>query len=108
MKEGDTPSHLQFSEERKNEKEQFATIRFHGNLGKLENGKRLEEKKVAVPIKIGQILVELQSDIGIELRRDSTLILVNGVEANALEDLETVIVQGDEVALVPMFHGGES
>ncbi|MDG6907340.1 MAG: MoaD/ThiS family protein [Nitrososphaerota archaeon] len=40
------------------------------------------------------------------MRRDSTLIIVNGVEARALEDLETEIVSGDEIVLLPMFHGG--
>lgn len=107
MREGDIPNPLQFSEGRKGT-EQFATVRFHGNLRKLRNGQRLDEKKIAVPTKILELLKELESFHGLELRRDSTLILVNGVEANALQDLETVVMEGDEVALIPMFHGGEN
>lgn len=106
MREEGTPSRLQFSEEKKGI-ELHATVRFHGNLGKIKDGQRLDQLKIAVPIKILDILVGLEASYGLELRRDSTLILVNGVEANALQDLETIIVDGDEVALVPMFHGGE-
>jgi molybdopterin converting factor small subunit len=48
----------------------------------------------------------LQDRYRIELRRDSILMMVNGVEANALNDLETIIQPNDVVVLVPMFHGG--
>jgi molybdopterin converting factor small subunit len=51
-------------------------------------------------------LAGLSKSFGIEIRRDSTLVLVNGVEANALLDLDTIVVRGDEVSLIPMFHGG--
>ena len=34
------------------------------------------------------------------------LVLVNGVEASALDELETMIHPGDVVVLLPMFHGG--
>lgn len=84
----------------------FATVRLHGNLGKQSNGKRLETEKVSAPIKVGDLLAELSSSYNLDLRRASTLVLVNGVEANALDDLETVVKEGDEVSLVPMFHGG--
>jgi len=77
-----------------------------GDLGKLPNGSRLGEEEIVTPITIGEVLTSLCANHGITLRRDSTLILVNGVEANALEDLDTVVDAGDEVVLVPMFHGG--
>ena len=86
----------------------FATVKIHGSIGKMPDGKRIEEQKIAVPVKVGDLLSSLSSSFGLELRRDSTLVLVNGVEANVLQDLDTVIDSGDEVALVPMFHGGGS
>jgi molybdopterin converting factor small subunit len=57
-------------------------------------------------MKLGSVLEALEKDYGLELPRESTLVIVNGVEARALEDLDTVIRSGDEVVLVPMFHGG--
>jgi len=103
MKEEGTPSLSPSSAERN---ESLATVRFLGNLGKLPNGKKVEIQKITVPVTIGNLLMELQRSSGVELRRDSTLVLLNGVEANALQDLETVVIAGDEVALIPMFHGG--
>jgi len=104
MKEDVTPSPLRSSEE---ESSSFATIRLTGNLGKLKDGKRLDIERIAAPLTVGRLLEELQKSTGLNLRRDSTLVLVNGVEANALQDLETLVVGGDEVALIPMFHGGQ-
>ena len=103
MKEGGTPSRLLSSEEKN---EAFATITIHGSLGKLRDGTKLETERVSAPIKIGELLEKLSSMHGLEFRRDSTLVLVNGVEANVLQDLDTVVNEGDQVSLVPMFHGG--
>jgi molybdopterin converting factor small subunit len=86
--------------------EAFATLRLHGSLGKLPGGRRLEVEKISVPVTVGELLSGLSDSLSLDLRRDSTLVLVNGVEANALQDLETVICEGDEVSLVPMLHGG--
>ena len=105
MKEEDTPSLLRYSE---GKSDPFATVRIHGNLGKLQSGKRIEIEKVPVPIKVGEMLDRLSTIFGLEIRRDSTLVLLNGVEANVLEDLDTIITEGDEVSLVPMFHGGQT
>ena len=38
--------------------------------------------------------------------RPNALILVNGREISALEGLETVVEDGDEVVLIPVTHGG--
>jgi molybdopterin converting factor small subunit len=78
-----------------------------GSLAKLPDGQRLGEESIPTPIKLSDLLESLQSSYRIELRRDGTLVLINGVEANALSDLDTVIVSGDSVVFVPMFHGGE-
>lgn len=103
MKEGDTQNPSLFSE---GKSKSFATLRVHGNLSKLPDGRRLDEQKLIVPITVGDLLTRLNSLQGIDVKRDSTLVLVNGVEASALQDLETVIQECDEVSLVPMFHGG--
>jgi len=103
MKEEGTPSLSPSSTERNNS---LATVRLLGNLGKLPDGKKVEVQKIITPVTIGNLLEELQRSTGLVLRRDSTLVLVNGVEANALQDLDTMVIAGDEVALIPMFHGG--
>lgn len=38
--------------------------------------------------------------------RPNTLILVNGKEINILNGLETKLNQDDEVAIIPVSHGG--
>jgi molybdopterin converting factor small subunit len=104
MKEDVTPSPSRSSDEKSSS---FATIRLMGNLGKLSNGEKMDIEKIVAPLTVGRLLEELQKSTGMEFRRESTLVLVNGVEANALQDLDTLVLAGDEVALVPMFHGGE-
>ena len=106
MKDEGTQSRSQFSGEKSNSA--FAFLRIHGSLGKTTDGKRIEREIIAVPQTVGELLESLSNRFGIQVRRDSTLVLVNGVEANALRDLDTVIQDGDQVALVPMFHGGGS
>ena len=83
-----------------------ASVKIVGNLGRMPNNEKIDKVKVVAPVKLGSLVSLLQREYNIELRRDSTLIMVNGVEARALEDLETNVLPGDEVVLVPMFHGG--
>ena len=104
MREDDIQNRLQSSEE-KNE-QQFAIIKIVGNLARSTSGNRLDNLKINTPIELGALLEKLAQTHGLVLRRESTLVLVNGVEANALDDLETVIRAGDAVFLVPMIHGG--
>lgn len=108
MKEDDTRSRLRFSENSRevSSENSKASVRILGNLGRLPDGKRLESETVEAPEKLGRILEIIMSKHGVDLRRDSTLVLVNGVEANALNDLETMIQPRDQVILIPMFHGG--
>ena len=77
-----------------------------GNLCKLPDGGKFDPEKIGAPIKVKAILALLEEKYKVTIRRDSTLILVNGVEVNALDDLETLVLEGDQVSLVPMFHGG--
>ncbi|HVB11577.1 MAG TPA: hypothetical protein VNE86_00490 [Nitrososphaerales archaeon] len=73
----------------------------------MPNREKIDKINVVAPVKLGSLVSLLQREYSLELRRDSTLIMVNGVEARALEDLETDILPGYEVVLVPMFHGGK-
>ena len=104
MKADDIQNRSQFSEE-KNER-RFATIKIVGNIARLPSGKRLDSLRIDVPTKLGSLFETLSGVYGLDIRRESTLVLVNGVEANALEDLETIVQEGDEVFFVPMIHGG--
>ena len=83
-----------------------ASIRIKGSLAMTPDGVRVDSEVVNTPAKLGYLLETLQRKYQLDLRRDSTLIIVNGVEAGALDDLETVVVSGDDVVLIPMFHGG--
>lgn len=83
-----------------------AEIRVIGSLGRLPNGESLHSVVIQTPKCLRDVLSELRKRYGVELRRDSLLVLINGVEANALEDLDTVLNAEDIVVLIPMFHGG--
>lgn len=85
----------------------FATVKLVGNLSSCTDGRKVPDLSFSVPSKLSEILSKLQDTYRLELRRESILILVNGVEANALDDLETLVLSNDEVVLIPMFHGGQ-
>jgi molybdopterin converting factor small subunit len=103
MKEEDIPTGSPFSAESAGE---TASIKIMGNLGRMPSGERIDDEIVSTPVRLGSLLETLQGKYHLDLRRDSTLVMINGVEARALEDLETIVLTGDEVVLVPMFHGG--
>jgi len=104
MKEEDIQSQSQSSARTPNG---YASVKIMGNLGRMPNREKIDKINVVAPVKLGSLVSLLQREYSLELRRDSTLIMVNGVEARALEDLETDILPGYEVVLVPMFHGGK-
>jgi molybdopterin converting factor small subunit len=81
-------------------------VKIIGSLGLTTKGERIGEESADVPSKLRDIISSLEKKYGLVLRRDSTLIMVNGVEARALDDLDTLIEPGDEVVFIPMFHGG--
>lgn len=45
-------------------------------------------------------------DSELEDPRPNSLILVNGKDISVLNELETILKNGDEVVLVPVLHGG--
>jgi molybdopterin converting factor small subunit len=51
-------------------------------------------------------LKELLLDSSTSDPRPNALILVSGREINSLNGLETVLHEGDEIALLPIAHGG--
>lgn len=53
-----------------------------------------------------QALKELLLDSSTSDPRPNALILVSGREINALEGVDTVLHEGDEVAMLPIAHGG--
>lgn len=77
-----------------------------GSLRRTANGKEIDPVQVVATSKLEDVLNYLERKYEMEIRRDSTLILVNGVEARALEGFESLITSGDEIVLIPMFHGG--
>ena len=103
MKEEDTQSQLQYSDRQSSD---LATAKLMGGIGKMADGTKVRSRVFSTPLKISELFDLLSKEIGLELRRDSTLVLVNGVEANAIEDLNTIIRGGDSIVLIPMFHGG--
>ncbi len=86
-----------------------ARIKLVGNLAKPENpaaDKPPESLSVETPVKLGVAIENLVRQYSLPLRRESILILLNGVEAAALEDLNTTVNDDDLVVMIPMFHGG--
>ncbi len=102
MREENIQKRLQSSNYSCNE----AVVKIMGNLGRMPNGQRVESEFVSTPVRLGDLLDFLQKKYSLDLRRDSALITINGVEARALSDLETSVESGDEVVFIPMFHGG--
>jgi MoaD family protein len=85
---------------------------FRGLSGKNKVSMELEEP-ATVKIVIQKIVEGFSSEfrrvlIDSELRdpRPNALILVNGREISAIRGLETEVNAGDEIALVPVSHGG--
>ncbi|HKW04141.1 MAG TPA: MoaD/ThiS family protein [Nitrososphaerales archaeon] len=86
--------------------EDFASVKLLGNLSKSSDGKKVSTLTVNVPIKLSKLIAVMNERHGLEIARENVLILVNGVEANALEDLDTIVGSTDQVVFIPMFHGG--
>ena len=101
MREGSTQSDSQSSSN-----PGFARIRILGSLGKKDSRNVIDIELNDVPTKLGSLIEILHTKCELDLGRDSTLVMVNGVEARALEDLNTIVRSGDEVVFVPVFHGG--
>jgi molybdopterin converting factor small subunit len=82
----------------------WAMIRVRA-LGFLKRALGQEELQYPSGVKLGELLERLAREHA-EFRPEAVLVAVNGVEANALAGRETVLRDGDEVALIPVIHGG--
>lgn len=85
---------------------ELAHVRLFGNISKLRNGKRIQEEQINAPQTLREIIAKLQEKLETPLNREELLILVNGVEANSLDDLDTRIHSGDLIDILPIYHGG--
>ncbi len=85
---------------------------FRGLSGKNKVSMQLEE-----PATVGVVIQKIAEGFSSEFRRvlidfelgdprPNALILVNGIEINAIQGLETDVNDGDEIVLVPVSHGG--
>ncbi len=89
---------------------QNASIRFLGSMSQFRvspdqkiDGKNLS---LATPIRLEEALQKLEEKFGLKLPTHSILILVNGIESTIVGGLDAMIEENDEVAIIPMFHGG--
>jgi len=92
---------------REPDKKGSAKVSLMGSLGRLPDGRKVMTLNVDAPVKLGDLLSKMAKELGADFRRDSMLILVNGVEANALGEMDTMIQSLDDVVFLPMFHGGK-
>jgi len=80
---------------------------FVGHLKKL-----LGKKEISIqdhPTTISELLNYLNTlkvDNDVTIKRENTLLFVNGVEVSALDGLRTKLNEQDIVTLVPVTHGG--
>lgn len=91
------------------------TVRLIGVFRSISGKSRLTIKiRDTAPVReaIKEIVEELPKltraliDPELEDPTPNTLILVNGREISVLNGLETILKDGDEVAFVPVVHGG--
>jgi molybdopterin converting factor small subunit len=86
--------------------DQRAIVKLLGSLCRKPDGSRVQCERVEAPTELSTLAARLASKHGVELRSESVLVVVNGVESGALQGMKTVIKAGDEVVFIPMFHGG--
>jgi molybdopterin converting factor small subunit len=84
----------------------LAKVKLLGSLAKLPSGARLSQETLEGNVPVSRVISLLKEKHNLEVKRESVLILVNGIEVRALEDLQTVVGDRDEVVLIPMYHGG--
>jgi len=89
-------------------------------LGTFKEASGREELELMIPgekADVATAIEELLKTMGEKLERElidplsgtplpTALILLNGVEINNLEGLETEIIDGDTLTLLPVVHGG--
>ncbi|MBS7655982.1 MoaD/ThiS family protein [Candidatus Bathyarchaeota archaeon] len=86
-------------------------VKLFGSLEKLA-GNKIIEIKIEKEVELNTILKKLIELIGKEEFKNALessgncVIFVDGIEASALNKLNTLVKDGSEVAIVPVVHGG--
>lgn len=86
-------------------------VKLYGSLEKLA-GNKIVEVKIEKEAELKIILKKLIELIGKEEFKNALesssnyVIFVNGIEASALNKLNTLVKDGSEVVIVPVAHGG--
>jgi molybdopterin converting factor small subunit len=91
-------------------------VRFLGIFQRL-SGKKRFKLKLEEPATVRKTVMQLTETFSSEFKqvlidsqlddpRPNALILVGGKEISALQGLETLVKDEDEIVLVPMVHGG--
>ncbi len=89
--------------------ELMGTLRHHAGKGKLQ-------VPISGALDVVSFIQELEMKYGIPKGvltedggkglRKSMLVLVNGLEIGVLDGLETLLISGDRLTLIPVSHGG--
>lgn len=81
-------------------------VKVYGYLVRAMGKAELEIDKSEMKVKEILSLISSSKDIKFNLSPLTMLIAVNGVEISALNKEDTVVKSGDEVAFIPITHGG--
>jgi molybdopterin converting factor small subunit len=75
---------------------------------KVSPDQKIDGKNLSLdtPIRLEEALQKLEEKFGLKLPIHSILILINGVESTIVGGPDAMIEESDEVAIIPMFHGG--
>src|SRR5579862_2955996 len=88
-----------------------ATVRVAGSTKQFRTGtlgpsQSMKAQTIDTPTKLAQAISKLEEALQVKFPTHSILVLVNGVEASVLGGMDALIERGDEVVILPMFHGG--
>jgi molybdopterin converting factor small subunit len=81
-------------------------VKAYGHLGRALGKKEFEIDKNEIKVKDILALITSSSDSKFRISPLTILIVVNGVEISALNQEDTIVKSGDELALIPITHGG--
>ncbi|MEM3703012.1 MAG: MoaD/ThiS family protein [Candidatus Bathyarchaeia archaeon] len=91
------------------------TVKFVGSL-RNSSGKSKITLKLETPVSLRDAIKKVVEELPALAKvlidqelgdpRPNSLIIVNGMEVNVLNGLETMLKDGDEVVFVPVLHGG--
>lgn len=91
-------------------------VKFFGTYQRL-SGKKRFQVRLQEPVTVREVIMKLEETFSPEFsqvlqisksddHRPNSLILVGGKEISALQGLETMVNDSEEVILIPVAHGG--